>query len=92
MNVTIGQIIQMVRGALEAEPGDLAKNQSLRNLVQLEKNANKFLGKVINLPEEKADPFGKESTPQSEAVEESPVETVEPKRAYKRRTTKKKEV
>ena len=84
MNVTIGQMIQMVRGALEAEPGGLARNQSLRNLVQLEKNASKFLSKVINLPEEKADPFGTKSIPQSAAVVKSPVATVNPKRKYTR--------
>jgi hypothetical protein len=92
MNVTIGQLIQMVRGAIEAEPGDLARNQSLRNLVQLERNAGKYLTKNVYLPEEKADPFGSESIPQSEPEVEIPVETVEPKRTYKRRTTKKKEV
>ena len=80
MNVTIGQLIQMVRGALEAEPSDLAKNQSLRNLVQLERNASKFLGKVINIPEEKADPFGTKSIPQSKPEVKSPAATVKPKR------------
>lgn len=88
MNLTIGQMIQMVRGALEVEPGGLAKNQSLRNLVQLEKNANMFLGKSIPIPEEK-DPFGKGSQLQSKSVEEKPVATVKPKRTYTRRTTKK---
>ena len=88
MNVTIGQMIQMVRGALEAEPGDLARNQSLRNLVQLEKNAGKFLGKVINLPEEKADPFGIKSIPQSKPEVKSPVETAKPKRTYVRKAKK----
>jgi len=88
MNVTIGQMIQMVRGALEAEPGNLARNQSLRNLGQLEKNASKFLGKTINIPEEKADPFGTKSIPQSKPEVKIPVETVKPKRAYVRKATK----
>ena len=85
MNVTIGQMIQMVRGALEAGPGNLARNQSLRNLAQLEKNASMFLGKSIYIPEEKADPFGTKSTPQSKPVVEKPVATVKPKRKYTRR-------
>jgi hypothetical protein len=84
MNLTIGQMIQMVRGALEVESGNLARNQSLRNLVQLEKNASMFLGKTIYIPEEKADPFGTKSTPQSEPVVEKPVATVKPKRTYTR--------
>ena len=88
MNLTIGQMIQMVRGALEAEPSNLAKNQSLRNLVQLEKNAGRFLGKTIYIPEEKADPFGTKSTPQSEAVVKSPVGTAKPKRTYVRKAKK----
>ena len=90
MNLTIGQMIQMVRGALEVESGNLARNQSLRNLVQLEKNAKMFLGKSIYIPEEKADPFGTKSTPQSEAVVKSPVATAKPKR--KTYTRRKKEV
>ena len=90
MNVTIGQMIQMVRGALEAGPGNLARNQSLRNLAQLEKNASMFLGKSIYIPEEKADPFGIKSTPQSKPKVKSPAATAKPKRTYTR--GKKKEV
>ena len=89
MNVTIGQMIQMVRGALEAGPSNLARNQSLRNLAQLEKNASMFSGKSIYIPEEKADPFGTKSTPQSKPKVESPVETAKPKRTYVRKATKK---
>ena len=84
MNLTIGQMIQMVRGALEAETSNLARNQSLRNLSQLEKNASMFLGKSIYIPEEKADPFGTKSTPQSKPGVKSPVATVKPKRKYTR--------
>ena len=89
MNLTLGQMIQMVRGALKAEPGNLARNQSLRNLAQLEKNASMFLGKTIYIQEEKADPFGTKSMPQSKPVVEKPVETVKPKRTYVRKATKK---
>lgn len=88
MNLTIGQMIQMVRGALEAETSNLARNQSLRNLSQLEKNAKMFLGKSIYIPEEKADPFGTKSTPQSKPKVKSPVATVKPKRTYVRKAKK----
>lgn len=89
MNLTIGQLTQLVRGALETEPGNLAINHALRNLAQFERNAEKYLTKSVSLPEKREDPFGKKSIPQSEPEDESPVETV--KRPYSRRSYKKDE-
>jgi hypothetical protein len=90
MNLSIGQLLQLVRGALEAEPANIARNQSLRNLAQLERNASQYLSRGIHLPEEKSDPFGKESQSLKEPEVVSPAETVEeePRRSYRRYTKK----
>ena len=96
MKLTVGQLLVLVRGRLVAAPDGLAKNQSLRNLAQLERNANAYLGYLIDLPlPEPSKDFGKRSQEPSEPeVEEEDVEDVpetppveeKPKRTYKRRS------
>jgi len=85
-------MINLIRGALEAESG-FDQRQVMRNLTQLERNAARFLSRSITLPEEKSDPFGKESQSLKEPEAESPAETVEeePKRSYRRYSRKSEE-
>jgi hypothetical protein len=74
MLLTVGQALLLVRGALEAEPQNLARNHSLQVLGRLERIliANPRLSeKALAVPlVEPTEDFGKSSGKQSEPEEE----------------------